>query len=68
MDVAYVRWHYLSKHVTLQLLYETLLAHGIRTHPEQSDALSKGPVWGTHRLVHRRGGMSFIIVIKPHQR
>ena len=39
LDVAYGRWTSMSSRVALQLLYEALHAHGVRTHPSQEDAL-----------------------------
>ena len=39
LDVAFVRWQTVSRRVALQLLYETLVAHGVATHPPQAEAL-----------------------------
>lgn len=40
MMVANIRWHRISSRVSLQILYETLVAHGIPVFPCMADALS----------------------------
>lgn len=49
LPVAHVKWQRFQGRAALQVLYDTLLAHGIPVHPDRAEALRPQPPFGGNR-------------------